>query len=296
VPLVCPSSGPTSECRLHKFLAACGVGSRRHCEGLIAAGRVAVDGKIVTRPGLKVSPERAEVAVDGRRVVPPALVYWMLHKPRGVVTTCRDPQGRRTFLDLLPQGLPRVFPVGRLDYDSEGLLLATNDGALMQRLTHPRYGFEKSYRVWTDRPLAASARARLTEGLKVDGVRMRMVSIEPADRTSDEGPAYDVRLREGRNRQIRRMLAAMGYRVQRLQRTAIGPLRLGRLPAGASRLLTPGEIAALRRAWRAEVRLGAGEHPHQAAGDSPPASAARTSNALMKHRNDQSGSRRSRRR
>ncbi len=144
--------------------------------------------------------------------------------------------------------MPRVFPAGRLDFDSEGLLLVTNDGDLMQRLVHPRYGCEKRYRVWTDRPLTDTVRAVLVRGILVDGVYMRMATIVPDRSIHQQRPVYEIRLREGRNRQIRRMLAAVGFRVLRLVRTGLGPLNLGRLRPGESRALTAAEVEALRMA------------------------------------------------
>jgi len=245
-PSGCARPSP-SEWRLQKYLAACGVGSRRYCEGLIADGAVRVDGQLVLTPAIKVAPARQRVTVAGRPVFPAPNAYWALNKPAGYVTTCRDPQGRRTFLDLLPRDIGRVYPVGRLDYDSEGLLLATNDGELALRLAHPRYEVEKRYRALLDRPLDAGAMRRLVEGLRIEGVRMRLAGIVPAGARAG-GPEYEIRLREGRNRQIRRMMEAVGRRVRRLRRTQLGPLRLGGLKPGAARPLTARELAALRAA------------------------------------------------
>lgn len=244
---VCARPSPI-EWRLQKYLAACGIGSRRYCEGLIADGAVRVDGQVVLTPAFKVAPARQRVTVAGRPVFPAPMAYWALHKPAGYVTTCRDPQGRRTFLDLLPRDIGRVYPVGRLDYDSEGLLLATNDGELALRLAHPRYEVEKRYRVLLDRPLDDGALRRLVKGLRIEGVEMRLAEIAPVGGSLFDGPVYEIRLREGRNRQIRRMMEAVGRRVRRLQRTQLGPLRLGSLKPGAARPLTTRELAALRAA------------------------------------------------
>lgn len=246
-PSGCAKPSP-SEWRLQKYLAACGVGSRRRCEQLIAAGAVEVDGRPARELGVKVIPGRHRVTVNGLEVAPQRPAYWILNKPAGVVTTCRDPQQRRTFLDFLPRDAGRLFPVGRLDYDSEGLLLATNDGELALRLSHPRYEVEKRYRVELDRPLHAATMQRLTAGLPVDGEVMRLAAVIPERRRPGAPAVYEVRLREGRNRQIRRMMAAVGRRVRRLQRIQLGPLRLGSLKPGTARPLSTDEIAALRRA------------------------------------------------
>mgnify|MGYP001178183794 CR=1 FL=1 len=205
-----------------------------------------VDGAVVTSPAFKVLPGRHRVTVRGRPVAPEAKAYWLLNKPPGFVSTCRDPQGRRTCLDLLPRSIGRVYPVGRLDYESEGLLLATNDGELALRLAHPRYEVEKRYRVWLDRDLDSVDMQRLIAGLFLEGVHLRLAGIAPAPHPHRDGPVYDIRLREGRNRQIRRMMEAVGRRVLRLVRTELGPLRLGHLTLGAARPLTANEIAKLR--------------------------------------------------
>lgn len=215
---------------------------------MIAAGAVEVDGRPARELGVKVIPGRHRVTVNGLEVAPQRPAYWILNKPAGVVTTCHDPQQRRTFLDFLPRDAGRLFPVGRLDYDSEGLLLATNDGELALRLSHPRYEVEKRYRVELDRPLHAATMQRLTAGLPVDGEVMRLAAVIPERRRPGAPAVYEVRLREGRNRQIRRMMAAVGRRVRRLQRIQLGPLRLGSLKPGTARPLSTDEIAALRRA------------------------------------------------
>ncbi len=238
---------------MHKFLAACGVGSRRRCEALIAAGAVAVDGRAVMRQGETIVPGLNRVTVRGREVRFEPVCYWLLHKPVGCVSTCHDPQGRRTVLDLLPRAPARLYPVGRLDYDSEGLLILTNDGELAHRLAHPRHEIEKRYRATLDGELDAAAMRRLTRGLSIDGALMRMAGIRRL-RRSPQGPVYEVRLREGRNRQIRRMMAAAGRTVRRLARVQFGPLALGDLPPGAARPLTSAEVQALRRVTALEQR------------------------------------------
>lgn len=238
------SEAPRGE-RLQRFLARAGVASRRCAEELIRAGRVTVNGAVVRALGTRVDPDRDEVRVDGRPVRPQRLVYILLHKPAGVVSTVRDPQGRKTVLDLVPDLGVRLFPVGRLDYDSTGLLLLTNDGELAHRLTHPRFGAEKVYRVRVEGHPDEAELARLRSGVRLaEGVTApARVRVLGHDR---EGTWLEVALREGRNRQVRRMLAVLGYRVRALARVREGPLRLGALPPGAWRHLTAAEVRRLR--------------------------------------------------
>lgn len=232
--------------RLQKVLARAGLGSRRVCDALIAAGRVTVNGERAT-PGRRIDVEHDEVAVDGVPLgVRPGTVTYLLHKPAGVVTTAADPQGRPTVVDLVPAE-PRVFPVGRLDLDSEGLLLLTNDGDLAHRLTHPRFGVEKEYLVHVEgRPTRAALRA-LREGVDLADGRTAPASA------SVVGPGLlRITIHEGRNRQVRRMCEAVGYPVRRLVRTRIGPIADRRLRPGEWRVLDPGEVRALERAAAAE--------------------------------------------
>lgn len=228
--------------RLQKVLARLGFGSRRTCEDLIAAGRVTVNGERAVL-GRRVDPDRDAVAVDDAPVgIRPGLVYYLLNKPAGVVTTAADPQGRATVVQLVPDE-PRVFPVGRLDADTEGLLLLTNDGELAHRLTHPSFGVDKEYVAQVEgRPTRASVR-RLREGVDLEDGR-----TAPAQ-AAVVGPGV-VRLiiHEGRNRQVRRMCEAVGHPVTRLVRTRIGPLADRRLKPGAWRSLTTDEVRALERA------------------------------------------------
>ncbi len=236
-----PKPSPRPSLRLQHFLALGGVGSRRACEALIAAGRVAVDGEVVRRQGVCVFPDARGVTVDGRPVRPESPAVLILNKPPEVVCTARDPQGRRTCLDLLPPDLGRrLYPVGRLDRDSEGLLVVTNDGALAHALMHPRHNVEKQYLVWPLRPLTPEAERRLRQGVRSQGERLVL------DELVRVGDTYRVRLREGRNRHLRRMFAAVGAGVGRLKRIAIGPLALGSLRSGGWRYLEEGEIRALR--------------------------------------------------
>ncbi|MCY4074115.1 MAG: pseudouridine synthase [Acidobacteria bacterium] len=238
--------------RLQKILSAAGRASRRAAEALIEAGRVSVNGVTVTALGSRADPARDDIRLDGRRVgLPTSRRYLVLNKPRGYVTTRRDPQHRKTVLDLIPDVADYVYPVGRLDYDSEGLLLLTNDGELAARLTHPRHGVPRVYEA-TVRGVPTEARLRrLAAGVPVDGRRaapagVRLLVNRFAKRTDES--RLRIVLREGRNRQVRRMLEAIGHPVRRLRRVEMGPLRLGRLRPGAVRELAPAEVTALRQA------------------------------------------------
>lgn len=233
--------------RLQKFLARAGVASRRAAEQLIREGRVAVNDRRVTEMGLKVDPGRDRITVDGRPIAPSEpRFYAVLHKPRGYLSTARDERGRPTVLELLPR-VGRVYPVGRLDLDSEGLLLITNDGELTHRLLHPSHHVEREYHVLVAGRLSAEALDMLRHGVLLeDGV----TAPAEVDRLRPEGRGEWLRvvLREGRKRQIRRMLAAVGGRVQRLVRVRIDGVALGDLPPGRWRTLTPREIERLTRA------------------------------------------------
>jgi 23S rRNA pseudouridine2605 synthase len=224
-------------------LARAGLGSRRACEELITTGRVTIDGA-EARLGDRVDPERQQLAVDGVPVPTRTdLVYYLLNKPVRVVTTADDPQGRRTVVDLVPDR-PRVFPVGRLDADSEGLLILTNDGELTHLLTHPRFGVEKAYLVEVAGSPSRATIRRLREGVDLDDGRTapaRVRRLEGVGTTS----ALEITIHEGRNRQVRRMCDAVGHPVKRLVRTRIGPVRDRRLGPGEWRALTPREVHGL---------------------------------------------------
>jgi 23S rRNA pseudouridine2605 synthase len=226
--------------RLNRFLAAAGVGSRRHCDELISAGRVTINGKICTDFSAQPSG-RDHVKVEGKLVrVAPALTI-LFHKPAGFVSTRRDPHVRDTIFNLLPAKFSRLFSIGRLDAQTEGLLLLTNDGELAQRLSHPRYKIEKEYEVTLDRRWDTALAAKLLRGIFLDGQRAtvaRLHSISPI--------RLRVVLRQGINRQIRRMFEAVGYRVKNLIRMRIANLRLGDLPRGHWRPLTKRELKSLR--------------------------------------------------
>jgi 23S rRNA pseudouridine2605 synthase len=224
--------------RIQKTLARAGVASRRAAEELVRAGRVSIDG-VRAELGQRVPPG-AEVRVDGRAVAQPSSHRtFMLHKPRGVITTAKDERGRATALELLPD-VPGLHTVGRLDRDSEGLLLATTDGELTLRLTHPRYGHTKTYRVWcAEGTLARETLAALRRGVTLDDGPARVLGARPA-----EGGAA-LTLAEGRKHQVRRMLAAVGHEVVRLVRTHVGGLPLGDLAPGAWRELTERDVERL---------------------------------------------------
>ena len=221
------------------MLARAGFGSRRICEDLIAEGRVTIDGE-VAELGRRVDIERDRVEVDGVPVsVRPGLVHYLLNKPVGVITTADDPQGRPTGVDLVPAE-PRVFPVGRLDLDTEGLLLLTNDGELGHRLTHPSYGVEKEYLAEVEGEPTRATLRRLREGVELDDG-----TTAPAKASLLAPNLVKLTIHEGRNRQVRRMCAAVGHPVVRLVRTRIGPLAERRLKPGEWRALTSDEVRAL---------------------------------------------------
>ena len=231
--------------RLHKFLARAGVCSRRRAEDLIRAGRVSVDGRPVTELGTRIDPAQARVRVDGEPVtLPERTLTLMLHKPEGYVTSAADPQGRRRVLDLLA-GLPtRVFPVGRLDYDASGLLLLTNDGNLAHRLMHPRFKVAKTYRVTVAGELTPEAAHRLETGVVLDGRPTAPARVRHLKTVPDHS-VLELTIHEGRYHQVKRMCQEVGHPVLKLKRVAYGPLKLGRLPRGAFRELTPEELQAL---------------------------------------------------
>jgi pseudouridine synthase len=230
--------------RLNRFLAQAGVASRRGSDTLIAERRVAIDGVIVETAGARVDPGQV-VTVDGREVTAERHVYLMLNKPSGYVTTAADEQGRQTVLDLVkvPQ---RVFPVGRLDLTTTGLLLLTNDGDLAMRLTHPRYGVEKTYRALVKGNVTPTELERLEFGVELDDgptapAKARIVGGDKG------GSVLEITIHEGRNRQVRRMCEAIDHPVRALRRTAFGPLRLGVMREGATRPLDANELEALQK-------------------------------------------------
>jgi pseudouridine synthase len=233
--------------RLQKVLAAAGVASRRECEQLILDGRVEIDRKPVTELGTRVDPHKQEIRIDGEVLHQAKPVYYAVNKPEGVVCTSRDPSGRPRVVDMLPPESPRAYCVGRLDMSSEGLILVTNDGELANGLTHPRHGVEKIYHVQVAGQLDEEGLKKLRKGVHLaEGfARVKHVRIKSKRKG---GTILEMILDEGRNREIRRLLARVGHKVQRLTRIAVGPVRLGDLPSGAVRLLTKQEVAALRQA------------------------------------------------
>jgi 23S rRNA pseudouridine2605 synthase len=228
--------------RLARYLAHSGAASRRAAEKLIAAGRVTVGGEVVRDPALDVD-ESSGVALDGQPLAPEPREVYALHKPPGVVSTARDTHGRRTVIEFVPS-TRRLYPVGRLDADTTGLILLTNDGDLANMLTHPSFEVEKTYRVTVEpAPVSEGALRRLREGVELDDGR-----TAPARARQLDPGVLEIVLREGRKRQVRRMCEAVGHRVTALERVGFGPLRLERLPEGDFRRLTPAEVERLRKA------------------------------------------------
>ena len=231
--------------RLQKVLAAAGVGSRRHCEEMIGAGRVEVDGQVVRRFGARVDPEHQVIRVDGKRI--PARqdsAYLAFNKPRGVLTAMSDDRGRKTIVDFVGMRAERLFHVGRLDYDTEGLMLLTNDGELAHRLAHPSYEVAKTYWAEVTGPLPRDLGRRLQAGVELeDGLAVadKFRVLEQAGGRA----MVEITLHEGRKHIVRRMLAEVGHPVSRLLRTTVGPVKLGPLPPGATRDLTVKEIGEL---------------------------------------------------
>ncbi len=232
------------EQRLQKFLASAGVASRRASEELIRKGRVTVNG-VTAELGSKVDPDRDQVRVDGRLLEAEAKEYWLLNKPPGLVTTARDPQHRGTVLDLVP-AVGRVFPVGRLDLDTSGVLLLTNDGDLANRLLHPRYGVDKLYEVEVEGTLSEAAIERLEQGVTLEDGKTAPAEVN-VEKATPKGSRISMKIHEGRKRQVKRMLAAVGHPVLGLHRRRFGPLDDAGLQIGRSRRLNAVEIEALRR-------------------------------------------------
>lgn len=230
--------------RLNRFLAAAGIASRRKCDELIADGRVTINGRVCTDFSAQPA-ERDHVKVDGKLVHVEQTLTIAMHKPAGFVSTRNDPHARDTIFDLLPQKFPRLFNIGRLDAQSEGLLLLTNDGNLAQRLTHPRHEIEKEYEVMLDRAWDGSLSDKLLRGINLDGKRARLARLHSMGPTR-----LRVVLRQGLNQQIRRMFYAVGYEVRRLMRVRVGTLRLGDLPRGEWRILSKTELENLERAQK----------------------------------------------
>ncbi|TWT32031.1 pseudouridine synthase [Blastopirellula retiformator] len=232
--------------RLHKVLAFAGIDSRRKCEEMIQEGRVEVDGEFVTELGMKVDPDRQEILVDGQKLKFGKRIYYMLNKPPGVLSTNFDPEGRTRVIDMVPQDV-RLFTIGRLDRASEGLIVVTNDGELANRLAHPRYEIEKTYRVEVAGHPEQSALSVVRRGVYFAEGFVKPVSLV-IKRKNKQSTSLEIILDEGKNREIRRLMAKIGHKVLRLKRIAMGPLRLGEMPDGAFRELKAAEVKALRDA------------------------------------------------
>ena len=239
--------------RLNKLLSTAGIASRRAADELIRQGRVEVNGRVVTEMGVQADPEADAIKVDGRLVRPPAgRRYLLLNKPRGVVSTRSDPQRRTTVIDLARRAgvAEYLYPVGRLDYDSEGLIVLTNDGALAERVMHPRYEIERTYEAEVEGEPDERDLTRLRRGVAIDGRPARAIRVRLLRVVSSRGGSrsvLEIVLREGRNRQVRRMCDAIAHPVVRLRRTRIGPITARGLALGAIRDLMPGEVKALLR-------------------------------------------------
>jgi len=232
--------------RLQKILAAAGIASRRNCEEYIREGRVTVDGKTVTELGIKINPQTQKVCVDGERVRFQRKGYFLVNKPIGVVCTNSDPQGRPKVIDLLPPWYGRMFTVGRLDENSEGLLLVTNDGDLAHALAHPRFQVERVYRcIIAGIPEEATFES-LRKGLHFTEGKFRMRDVRRL-KANGKSTLVEVILTEGQNREVRRMFARVGHKVMKLKRTAFGPLKLGELETAAYRPLTSAELRVLKQ-------------------------------------------------
>lgn len=239
-------SGPE---RIQKLLARAGFGSRRKCEDIISAGRVRVDGEVVSELGAKACPETQNIEVDGKLITPEDKVYYLLNKPKGVLCTVDDPLERKTVLSFFPEETRRIFPVGRLDLDSRGAVILTNDGRLTQLLTHPRYGVDRTYTVRVRGVVDDYSLNRLRNGIQLSEGRTSPAKVWVAKRRDDE-TELGVSIHEGRNRQVRRMFAAVDHKVRALTRTRIGSLTIKGLASGEARRLTTKEIRDLARAAR----------------------------------------------
>ena len=228
--------------RLHKILAQAGIASLRSAEQLILAGRVRVNGEVVLAMGLKVDPERDTISFDGKPIKPAQpTIYVLLNKPAGYVTTMADPQGRPTVADLVAELPQRLFPVGRLDLETEGALLMTNDGELGNVVLHPRYNVNKTYEALVTGSPAPERLRLLEQGLEIDGARTSPAAIRVLERRGGQ-TLVEIVIHEGKKRQVRKMFQAINHRVVHLRRTAYGDLRLGALPSGKYRFLSPNDL------------------------------------------------------
>lgn len=234
-----------ADVRLQKFLAECGIGSRRTMEQFITEGRVRVNGQVVTKLGSKIDPEKDKIEVNRRRVQVAPKGIMLLNKPRGVVSTLSDPEGRRSVADFLTKHYRSYFPVGRLDWDSTGLMVLTNDGEIAERLMHPRYGFERVYHARVEGSVSEELLAKMQKGVRLaDGPVQASGMIL---RNDEKSTWVEVKIHEGRNRVVRRMFDKLGHPVMKLKRVVYGPFKLGNLQAGQVRVLTRKEYEDARR-------------------------------------------------
>ncbi len=251
--------------RIAKLLARAGIASRREIERMIAEGRIAINGEVVETPATLLASLQG-VTVDGKPVKAPAPArLFRFHKPAGLLTTERDPKGRPTIYDRLPKGLPRVMPVGRLDMNTEGLLLLTTDGELKRQLELPATGVERSYRARVFGEVSQAQLEALIEGVEIDGVRYGSIDANLERRTGRNG-WVEMRLREGKNREVRRVLEHLGLQVSRLIRTAYGPFPLADLPAGAVDEVRQHDLVAFRKTLKNPPRHGEGDHAKHGGG------------------------------
>lgn len=233
--------------RLNKYLAECGVDSRRNCDNIIKEGRIKINGKVVAEMGYDVNVDNDSVSFDGRAVKPARFSYVMLHKPKGYVTTVKDDKQRKTVMELVSDIKLRLFPVGRLDYDTEGLLLLTNDGDLANKLTHPKHEVSKTYIAKVEGTVSESDLGKLRAGFEIDGKQTGTSAVQLLEfNIEDNTSRIELVIKEGRNHQIKKMLEAIEKKVVFLKRSAIGELKLGGLTRSTYRYLTDKEIAYLR--------------------------------------------------
>ncbi len=236
---------PDSQVRLQKFLASAGLGSRRYCEEYIRDGRVSVDGEAATDLGVKVDPKQQIIKLDGERIRPQRKRYYLLNKPPGYVCTNSDPQGRPRAVDLVPQDETRLFTVGRLDENSRGLILVTNDGELAHCMAHPRFSIPRNYQVQVAGKPTPEVFQQLRDGVHFADGKFSVSGVH-AVRTQGKSTILEIELHQGRNRELRRILARVGHKVMSLERVTFGPLKLGRLGLGKCRPLRDNELAELR--------------------------------------------------
>lgn len=237
-------NSPAPKMRLQRYLAQCGLGSRRECEELIENGRIQIDGKTVTKLGTNVSPAEQAVSLDGEKLSIERKKYFLLNKPPGFLCTAKDPQGRRTIFDLFPPEGPRLFCVGRLDEATTGLLIVTNDGALTQKLAHPKYRINRLYKAQVAGHPTREVLNELKEGLFFTEGKFKVHDIRPVKKQG-RSTWVEITMTEGQNREIRRLLARTGHKVMKLERIGFGPVRLGRVPMGQYRELRREELGKL---------------------------------------------------